>query len=58
MREYSFRIKFAQLAAALMLLKLLGIISISWTWVFSPIWIPFIIGCIGNSILYIMNKYD
>lgn len=41
------------ITAVLIILKLLGMISISWIWVFSPIWISMIIALIVLIICYI-----
>ena len=40
----------------LLTLKLLGVISISWWWVFSPIIIGFVIGLIFLIILILISK--
>ena len=40
----------------LLILKLLGVISISWWWVFSPLIIGFVIGLIFLSILILISK--
>ena len=40
----------------LLILKLFGLISISWWWVFSPIIIGFVIGLIFLIILILISK--
>lgn len=40
----------------LLILKLLGVISISWWWVFSPLIIGFAIGIISLIILILISK--
>ena len=40
----------------LLILKLLGVISISWWWVFSPLIIGFVIGLIFLIILILISK--
>ena len=40
----------------LLILKLLGVISISWWWVFSPLIIGFAIGLISLIILILISK--
>ena len=40
----------------LLTLKLLGVISISWWWVFSPLIIGFAIGIISLIILILLSK--
>lgn len=37
-------------AIIFIILKILGLIQWSWLWVLSPIWIAFIIRCIGGNI--------
>jgi hypothetical protein len=49
------------LAAALIILKLVGLVKISWWWVFSPLWIPAIaglavVGVIGIILAFLKNK--
>jgi hypothetical protein len=47
------------LLVALILLKLTGNITISWWWVFAPLWIPLSIGCvIGIIVLGIIKFLD
>lgn len=40
---------------ALLILKLCGILTISWIWVFSPIWIPLVLTVVAFVILFIYN---
>ena len=40
----------------LLILKLIGVISISWWWVFSPLIIGFAIGVISLIILILISK--
>ena len=40
----------------LLILKLIGVISISWWWVFSPLIIGFAIGIISLIILILISK--
>ena len=40
----------------LLILKLIGVISISWWWVFSPLIIGFVIGLIFLIILILISK--
>lgn len=40
----------------LLILKLLGVISISWWWVFSPLIIGFVIGIISLIILILISR--
>ena len=42
------------LTIALLFLKAFGKISISWIWVFAPIWVPFILGVVIMAIFYIV----
>lgn len=44
------------LTATLVVLKLLGLISISWLWVFSPLWLPpaVVLGALGGFILVLL----
>ena len=44
------------LTIAFIVLKLIGAISWSWWWVFSPIWIPIVIVIIIAVLLYWANK--
>ena len=39
--------------AAVIILKICGVITLSWLWLLSPIWISFGIGCIGALALFI-----
>ena len=39
--------------AAVIILKICGIITLSWLWLLSPIWVSFGIGCIGALALFI-----
>lgn len=34
------------LTIAFVVLKLIGVITWSWVWVFAPLWIPFVVGLI------------
>lgn len=48
---------FGLLGIAFIILKLLKVITWSWVWVLSPIWIPTIIGVIlGLLAVYLKNK--
>ncbi len=48
---------FGLLGIAFIILKLLKVITWSWVWVLSPIWIPTIIGIIlGLLAVYLKNK--
>lgn len=48
---------FGLLGIAFIILKLLKVITWSWAWVLSPIWIPTIIGVIlGLLAVYLKNK--
>ena len=40
----------------LLILKLIGVISISWWWVFSPLIIGFVIGILMVILILIMGK--
>ena len=47
---------FGVIFIVLLILKLFGLISISWWWVFSPIIIGFVIGLIFLIILILISK--
>lgn len=47
---------FGVIFIVLLTLKLLGVISISWWWVFSPLIIGFAIGIISLIILILISK--
>lgn len=47
---------FGLLGIAFIVLKLLNIISWSWAWVLSPIWIPMIIATVIIIIVVIKNR--
>lgn len=47
---------FGVIFIVLLILKLFGLISISWWWVFSPIIIGFVIGIISLIILILISK--
>ena len=47
---------FGVIFIVLLILKLFGIISISWWWVFSPLIIGFVIGLIFLIILILISK--
>ena len=36
---------FILLVCLIIYLKIIGIITIPWLWLFAPIWIPFLLGC-------------
>lgn len=44
------------LTIAFIVLKLLGFISWSWTWVLSPIWIPIVLLIVGFFIFVLFKK--
>ena len=44
------------LAIAFIVLKLVGVISWSWLWVLSPLWIPIVIASLGIVICVIWLK--
>lgn len=45
------------LTIVLVILKAFGVLKVSWIWVFSPIWIGFILWLIiAAVIIYFMNK--
>ena len=42
------------LAIAFIVLKLIGVITWSWIWVLSPIWIPFVLGLLIFVLIYVI----
>lgn len=44
------------LAIAFIVLKLVGVISWSWLWVLSPLWIPIVIALLGIMVCVIWLK--
>ena len=46
------------LAIVFVVLKLVGVISWSWWWVLSPIWIPIVIILILGLIIGVYKKYE
>lgn len=44
------------LAIAFIVLKLVGVISWSWLWVLSPLWIPIVIALLGIMVFVIWLK--
>lgn len=44
------------LAIAFIVLKLVGVISWSWLWVLSPLWIPIVIALLGIMVFVIWFK--
>ena len=42
------------LAIAFIVLKLIGVITWSWVWVLSPIWIPFVLGLLIFVLIYVI----
>lgn len=44
------------LAIAFIVLKLVGVISWSWLWVLSPLWIPIVIALLGVMVFVIWFK--
>ena len=47
---------FGLLTIVFIVLKLMGIISWSWWWVFSPAWIPFAIAMVLLIIITVLRK--
>lgn len=47
---------FGLLTIVFIVLKLMGIISWSWWWVFSPAWIPFAIAMVLLIIITVLGK--
>lgn len=45
---------FGLLTIVFIVLKLLGIVTFSWLWVFAPLWIPFAIWLIIVAIVFIV----
>lgn len=47
---------FGLLTIAFIVLKLVGVISWSWLWVLSPLWIPIVIALLGIMVFVIWLK--
>lgn len=39
----------------LLILKLLGVLNLSWVWVTSPLWMPFVLGFIASAIVCVID---
>lgn len=47
---------FPALAIVLITLKLLGLITTSWLWVLSPLWLPFVLIFVGAFIVEVISR--